>query len=261
MKEEKRPLRLLLGYNEGYSFIHKFDPRVKLVWLLLNLTFILFFSNIGFLVLCLILILSSTFLSGISLKVYLPMIKVMIILGIQFILLEGFLIHEGKILFQLGPINFYLGGVLVGLYGILRLICLAFSFLQFIMWTSPQELTLLTVKLGLPHKYAILTGMALYFLPVIEKDFQEIYESQRARGLELSTIPQKVKGLFPVMMPLILRSLKRTKEVALSMELKGYGRYTNRTFLESIFFTFKDYLALTIIILYFGAILVLLFFV
>lgn len=246
-------MELLLGYKEGTSFIHKLDPRIKLLWLVANLLFILFFASTTFLIVCFALILLITSLSRISLKVYVPMLKVMAVIGIQFILLEGLLIHEGKALFQIGPFPFYLGGVLIGLNGILRLICLAFSFLQFLMWTSPQELTLLTVKLGLPHKYAILTGMTLYFLPVIEKDLKEIYESQQARGLELSSIFQKVKGLFPVIMPLILRSLKRTKEVALAMELKGYTRYSTRTFLGSISFKFVDYIALCIMIIYFGS--------
>ncbi|WP_303864370.1 energy-coupling factor transporter transmembrane protein EcfT [Alkalibaculum bacchi] len=246
-------MKLLLGYNEGDSWIHKLDPRVKLLWLVANLVFVLMFSDTIFLVICFMLILLTTYLSKINLKVYLPMLKIMTVIGIQFILLEGLLIHEGRVLFQIGPFPFYLGGVFIGLNGILRLICLAFSFLQFLMWTSPQELTLLTVKLGLPHKYAILTGMTLYFLPVIEKDLKEIYESQQSRGLELSTIFQKVKGLFPVIMPLILRSLKRTKEVALAMELKGYTRYSTRTFLGSISFKTVDYIALCIMVMYFGS--------
>lgn len=250
-------MKLLLGYKEGTSFIHKLDPRIKFLWLIANLLFILFFANTTFLMICLALILLTTSLSGISLKVYMPMLKVMAVIGIQFILLEGLLIHEGRALFQIGPFPFYLGGVIIGLNGILRLICLAFSFLQFLMWTSPQDLTLLTVKLGLPHKYAILTGMTLYFLPVIEKDLREIYESQQSRGLELNTVFQKVKGLFPVIMPLILRSLKRTKEVALSMELKGYSRYSTRTFLGSISFKSVDYMALCTMIVYFSSLFVL----
>lgn len=245
-------MKLLLGYNEGNSLIHKLDPRVKLLWLVANVIFLLMFSDTRFLIMCFLLILLTTHLSKISLKVYLPMLKVMAIIGIQFMLLEGFLIHEGRVLFQVGPFPFYLGGVFIGLNGILRLICLAFSFLQFLMWTCPQELTLLTVKLGLPHKYAILTGMTLYFLPIIEKDLKEIYESQQSRGLELSSIFQKIKALFPVIMPLILRSLKRTKEVALSMELKGYTRYSTRSFLGSISLKSTDYMASCIIILHFG---------
>lgn len=248
-------MKLLLGYNENDSFIHKLDPRVKLLWLLGNGLALMSFQDVRLLSLCLAIVLLTTMLAGTSLIIYLPMIKIMAIIGVQFILLQGIFRHEGAILFHLSNINFYLGGVLVGIKGILRLIALAFSFLQFLMWTSPKELTLLFVKSGLPHKYAILTGMTLHFIPVIEKDLQDIYESQQARGLELTTGLQKVKGLLPVMLPLILRSLKRTKEVALSMELKGYTRYPTRTFLESISFSSADTIVFCSIIVYFGGLI------
>jgi len=248
-------MKLLLGYNDNKSFIHQLDPRVKLLWLLGNGFVLVLFQDVRLLSLSLILVLVTTVLAGTKLTIYIPMIKIMSIIGVQFIVLQGIFRPEGAVLFHLSSINFYLGGILVGIKGILRLITLAFSFLQFLMWTSPQELTLLFVKSRLPHKYAVLIGMTLHFLPVIEKDLQDIYESQQARGLELTTGLQKAKGLLPVMLPLILRSLKRTQEVALSMELKGYTRHSTRTFLESISFSSVDTIVFCSMIVYFGALI------
>ncbi len=248
-------MKLLLGYSENSSFIHKLDPRVKLLWLLGNLFLILFFQDLTVLVISLGLVLTTTVLAGIPLLVFLPLIKVMSILGVQFVIFQGLLRPEGAVIFQLGSLNFYLGGVLIGIKGITLLITLAFVFLQFVMWTSPNELTLLLVKLGLPQKYAVLLGLALHFLPIMEKDLRTIYDSQQARGLELTTTWQKVKGLVPIILPLILRALKRAQEVALSMELKGYTRFPSRTFLDRIVFTSGDYFVFSSLLVYFSGLI------
>lgn len=248
-------MKLLLEYSENNSFIHRLDPRVKLLWLLGNLILIIFFQYFPVLFLSLGIVLITTILAGISLIVFLPLIKVMAIIGIQFIIFQGFLRPAGTVLFRLGSLNFYLGGVFIGIKGMLLLITLAFLFLQFVMWTAPKELTLLFVKLGLPHKYAVLIGLALHFLPIIEKDLGAIYDSQQARGLELTTVWQKVKGLLPIILPLVLRALKRSQEVALSMELKGYNRFPTRTFLDSISFSLADYFVFSCLVIYFSGLI------
>ncbi|KPU43116.1 energy-coupling factor transporter transmembrane protein EcfT [Oxobacter pfennigii] len=245
-------MKLLLEYNEKKSFIHMLDPRVKLFWLLGNLLLIIFFQDIRMLTLSFGMIMITTVLAGINPRVFLPMVKVMIVVGTQYIIFQGLLRPEGEILFNVLGLNFYAGGMIIGIRGIFLLLNLAFLFLQFVMWTSPQEIALLSVKSGLPDKYAVLMGMALHFLPVIERDLHSIYESQQARGLKLDTLWQKAKGLPPIMLPLILRALKRTQQVALSMELKGYGLHKTRTLINNIAFSKKDYLIFTLLILYFS---------
>ena len=249
-------MKLLFEYSEDSSFIHKLDPRVKLLWLLGNLILIILFHDLIVLILSLGVVLTTTILASISLAVFLPMIKIMTIIGVQYIIFQGLLRPEGTVIFQLGSLNFYLGGVLVGIKGITLLMVLAFLFLQFVMWTSPKELTLLLVKLGLSQKYAVLIGLALHFLPIVEKDMRAIYDSQKARGLELTTTWQKAKGLLPIMLPLILRALKRSQEIALSMELKGYSRFPTRTFLGSISFSSTDYLVLSYLSIYFSGLII-----
>lgn len=57
------------------------------------------------------------------------------------------------------------------------------------------------------------------------------------------------------MLPLILKALKRSEEVALSMELKGYTLYQERTFLQTIAFSKLDYGAGVTICTYFNLML------
>jgi len=248
-------MKLFLGYKNNNSIMHRLDPRIKLFWLIGNLCFVFFLQESWVLLLCLLLVLLTNKLAGIPFCEFSTLLKILSVIGTQIIILQAFLYHQGTIIGQIIGLKIYLGGIFLGINSFLVLLNLALLCLQFTMWTSPEDLTLLLVKFHLPPKYAVLVGLALHFLPVMEKDLTAIYESQQARGLELSTFFQKVKGLMPVMLPLILKALKRSEEVALSMELKGYTLHQERTFLHTIAFSKLDYGAGAIILTYFSLIL------
>jgi len=248
-------MKLLMG-QAGSLIIHRIDPRTKMFWLIGNLLISFTFHGIGTLSLLLAMILLTSILAKIRLNNFMPLLKIMTVVGIQFVLLQGFLRPQGAVICRLGSFKLYLGGVLIGTQGILFLFILTLLCLQFLLWTTPEELTLVMVELGIPHKYAVLLGLALRFIPVVEKDLGTIIESQQTRGLELKTIRQKISGLASVSLPLILRTLKRAQDVALSMELKGYTLYTRRTLLRSLKLTSIDYFCLVMSLFYFGLVAV-----
>lgn len=248
-------MKLLMGQT-GSLIIHRIDPRIKMFWLIGNLFISFAFHDIGTLSFLLTMILLTLVLAKIRLKDFLPLLKIMAVVGIQFVLLQGFLRPQGSLICQLGSFKLYFGGIIIGIQGILFLSLLTLLCLQFLLWTTSEELTLLMMELGIPHKYAVLLGLTLRFIPVVEKDLHTIIESQQTRGLELKTIRQKVSGLASISPPLILRTLKRAQDVALSMELKGYTLYTRRTLLRSLKLTIMDYFCLVISLFHFGLVTV-----
>jgi energy-coupling factor transport system permease protein len=231
-----------------------FDPRVKMAWLGTGIALAAWHQHIGLLVLQLILILGVNRWIGLSLGRLRPLFKVTAILGVQLILLQGFLQPEGSKLFVLAGLGFYAGGALLGLTGILLISVLALLFFQFLFWTPPREITLLLIKMRLPYRYAFTAGMAVRFLPVLQMDLQSIYQSQLSRGLHLDGFFKKIKGLPPIMLPLILMTLRRADAVARSMELKGFGLQPRVTLLAELKMGRKDLGALAAIALY-GALL------
>ena len=122
-----------------------FDPRVKLAWLGTGVALAVWHQHIGLLVLQLILILGVNRWIGLSVGRLRPLAKVTAVLGLQLILLQGFLQPAGSKLFILAGLGFYTGGALLGLKGILLISALALLFFQFLFWTSPREITLLEV--------------------------------------------------------------------------------------------------------------------
>ena len=226
------------------------DPRVKLAWLGIGVVLTVCHSHGGFLGLQLIVILLINHWIGLSAARLVPLFKVTGIIGLQLLLLQGFLQPVGPKLFVLAGFGFYGGGVLLGLRGILTVSVLALLFFQFLFWTPVREITLLLIKLGLPYRYAFAAGMAVRFLPLLQTDLQDIYRSQLSRGLQLDGFFRKISGLPPLMVPLILKTLRRAEAVARSMELKAFGLHSRVTLLEGLKMTGKDFGAVTAIAAY-----------
>lgn len=86
---------------------------------------------------------------------------------------------------------------------------------------------------GLPHRlgYVLLASMNL--LPTMLKRSAEIREAQTARGLPLGVgLGGRVKGLLPMVGPLLLGSVAEVEERALALEARGFGASRRRTWLH-----------------------------
>ncbi|AFM27533.1 energy-coupling factor transporter transmembrane component T family protein [Desulfomonile tiedjei] len=246
-------MQLLVSYSRD-SAISRLDPRVKILWLIGNAIFTVWGLSPGLVAWNFFVVLFTIRLAGISLRNLLPFLKIMAVIGIQLILLQGLLRTQGSPVFHLGPATFYSEGLLLGAMGVLTLTSLSLLFLQFIMCTTPEEMTLLMINCRLPASSAVLVGLAFRFLPLLERDLREIHESQESRGIALTTTWQKAKGIVTVILPLILRTLRRTHEVSLTMELKGFRLHDTRTFLEDLSFRRTDRLAAAAIGAYFAVV-------
>jgi energy-coupling factor transport system permease protein len=240
-------------------FINRLDPRVKLFWLLggLGLTVWGIYHD-ALMPLCVLLVLMIT----ICLLLQAPfgrillILKISAIIGIQLIVLQGFFHQVGTVIISVGPFKLFSGGILLGFQGVLTILCLVLVFVQFFISTHPQEIRQLLEKWKVPSKYAILVELSVRFIPLLKHDLKAIYESQASRGLELTGFFQKIRGLPPIMIPLILRSLRRAEKISLAMELKGFALHPQTTSLHKLRFTDQDrWGMLGAIILYGGFVL------
>jgi energy-coupling factor transport system permease protein len=82
---------------------------------------------------------------------------------------------------------------------------------------------------------------------VLEQELKAIMEAQAARGLENQGFWTRGMGTVFILIPFCLRSIRRSGEVALAMELRGYGYGPTRTFLHRVAFRGTD-LAVTVAI-------------
>lgn len=239
---------LITPYAYRNNPIHRLDPRTKLLWFLAMLVLSIVTQQPELLVAGIALVLLVSLAAGLDLRRYGPLVKAMIPVTIAVVILQ-LIYAEGEVFAYAGPIALHTRGFQIAFGVMFRIILIVMVCLQFFMWVHPNDLALTFVAFRLPYRYALLFGLSLRTFPVLERELIRIYDSQAARGLELSGSLRKIIHLIPVMLPFVLRALRRTTEVALAMELRAFGLYRTRTYLRSLQFTRADWLASGLIVL------------
>ncbi|HMD88119.1 MAG TPA: energy-coupling factor transporter transmembrane component T [Anaerolineaceae bacterium] len=104
-------------------------------------------------------------------------------------------------------------------------------------------------RLGVPvQDFVMVVQVTLHFIPFLAQAAERIAKAQASRGADWGThsggLFQRVRQVFPLIVPLFLTSLRRAENLALAMEARGYGSQTRRTSMVVMRMQVKDGLAL-----------------
>ncbi len=135
--------------------------------------------------------------------------------------------------------TFYTGVILS-----LRLLALSSSMSWFFLSSTPEDIGRAMSVAGLPIELTFSFTMAIRFIPVIYDEFQSIYDTQRSRGLELEKggFRNRIRNLMPVLIPLLVGTIRRTYEIADAMEVRAFGASPKRTTYRPLRLKSGDYL-------------------
>lgn len=231
------------------SMISKIDPRLKFVWCLTILSAALITDNIlGQLILIGLLFISQWSMTK-SLKSFGILTLVLLVVGSQLLIIQLLFCREGVVIWEWGILKIYSEAVPNALLGYLRTSALAYAAVQFIAWTPSIDGILMLKSFGLPYRYAMLVGVAARFFPLMQKEYAAISQSQMVRGLDTTGVWRKIKALPPTFFPLLYRALRRSADTALSMELRGFGLYKERTFTKELTPRLWEKLAIVLLLL------------
>lgn len=225
---------VLTTYAYRDSFVFRLDPRVKVAWLAVMLLVSITTSRPALLAAYLMLILAAAALAGVPFGHLWPTARAMLSVAAVIIFIQLFLHPGPHPLLQVGGVRLYREGFPIGLEVALRIYCIVLASLLTFIWMDPTSMTLMLLKTGLNYRYAMLVSLSLRTFPLLERELGKIYDSQQARGMELRGTLRKLIRLFPVMMPFVLRALRRANEIAVAMELRGFGYRKERTWQRSI---------------------------
>ena len=224
----------------GRSPIHKLDPRVKIISVILVIvTIFVSKTYIGF-AMCTTLSVALVALSRIHFSTILKSLKPIVIV-LAFTVIANILWTKGETpLIDTGVIHICKEGIIYALMMALRIICLIVStFVLLTYTTSPVALTdalerLLSplAKLRLPvHEFSMMMSIALRFIPTLLRETDKIIAAQKARGadFENGSLIKRVKALIPILVPLFVSSFRRADELANAMECRLYTGGSGRT--------------------------------
>ncbi len=252
-------------YVPGNSFVHKLDPRTKIISsvLLLSLTLLLRDSLdyivFGFFVLLLYLL---SRVAGSLVRILRPTIYLVI-----FILLINMFFTPGEVLGKLGVIIITREGVEKGLTMGVRLIYLICISSVVTLTTSPVRMTDGLESLFSPFKrigcptseIAMMINIALRFIPTFWEETDKIQKAQASRGADFDSWNpgRRVKYSVAMLVPLFISAFRRADELAAAMESRGYAVGMERTSLYELHMGLRDCFVLlalmlvTIIFLFF----------
>jgi energy-coupling factor transport system permease protein len=209
-------------------------PRLKLAWYLLILSLVLSASEPWLVALGGALSLGLSLMARLPGRPFLKAFPLVMLVGGQVLLLHLLFNTAGDTLFTVAFWDVHVGAVWAALRAWLRLACLMVASLQLYLWLRPGELVHMLAAARIPYRYATLAGLALRFLPEMEHEFRGVVEAQAARGLPVQGTFARLRAFLPLALPFLFRVLRRADDVALSLELRGFGAEPQRTFLEGV---------------------------
>ncbi|MEM2924305.1 MAG: energy-coupling factor transporter transmembrane component T [Methanocellales archaeon] len=218
---------LKIKFERKKSFIHKLDPRAKLL-LAIALASYTFIEQIYIHILIFILIILISTLG----KVMKTFIK------IAFSSLPIFIF-----IFSL---NYLYLGLEYSLMISLRFLNLILIFSAIFLTTTPDELSLALNARGIPQSFSFILISAVRFMHLISREADEITQAYIARcGKVGSNFVDRLRVYKSILIPLIAISIRRSITMAEALEMRGFGT-SKRTSLREMKIGPRDVLVILI---------------
>ncbi|MDR1467381.1 MAG: energy-coupling factor transporter transmembrane protein EcfT [Oscillospiraceae bacterium] len=256
-------------YLPGDSVLHKLDPRIKILLTIAQIALVFFVENYKSMALVITQILMIVLISGITFGFYLKSLKVVILIALITSFLNLFY-GKGEALFTFWIINITENSIKNGITSAARIISLILISSSLTFTTLPNDLTTAMERLMKPLKVfkvpvceiAMITTIALRFIPTLFEESNKIIMAQKARGANLETkkIKEKFKAFMPIIILLFISSFRRAYELSVAMECRCYRGSENRTKLRVFKIKSVDIFAVAFTILYGAAVIILSFY-
>lgn len=243
--------KILLGrYVQLDSWVHRLDPRTKLLGSLYFVMMVFLAQNwLGYALLSLYTLLAVK-LTNLSLKFFWNGLKPLIGLMLFTVIFQILFSKGGTVYWQWGPLSLSSGGIESGIFIFIRLVLIIVMSTILTLTTTPLALTdgiehLLRpfAKFGFPaHEFALMLSIALRFVPTLLDEAHKIMNAQRSRGVEFDqgNFLQRVKAIVPILVPLFVSAFNRAEEMATAMEARGYRGSEGRSKYRQLAFSSSD---------------------
>ncbi|WP_462273218.1 energy-coupling factor transporter transmembrane component T family protein [Methanohalophilus sp.] len=241
-----------LSFVSGNSFLHKLDPRTKLIATML-ISILIFRLHLTGLVLLFALFIFLYYLSSVRIAMLRNLRPIAPFLILIFIF-QLFLI-PGNSFMDLYGFSATSEGFLEGLRIVGRFVLLIQFASLLTATTSPAHITAGIERLlrPLPGKVlgvtsfeiATMMSLSIHLIPVLNRFLREVYQAQLCRGLGRQ---KRISGLVSLAVPLLRGSFRMMDDISLGMESRCYqGNY--RTSLFELKMEKNDWMALILVLI------------
>lgn len=225
-------------YYQGSSWVHRLDPRTKIIASLVYIVCIFVvhtFIGFGF---CFAVLAAVIAVSKVPLSFILRGLKpVFLIILLTFVL--NLFMYDGHVLVKFWVLTITWEGLYRAVFMAVRLILLIIGTSMLTLTTRPISLTdgieyLLSPfeRFGLPAgEIAMMMTIALRFIPTLLEETDKIMKAQQARGADFETgnIVTRAKHMLPILVPLFISAFRIAQDMAMAMEARCYRGGKGRT--------------------------------
>ena len=205
-------------YHPGTSFLHRLDPRTKLVFLPVYIVCIFLARTVltgiaGFLVLIALIALSAVPLRFMLRGLRTPLVVLLIADVLNIILLDD--------------------GLRISVWLTLRICEVVLASNLLTLTTRPGEiaaglekgLSFLKVFRVPVHDIATMVAVAFRFIPILTQEARDLMDAQTMRGADFrhGSLVRRAKALGPLSVTVFASAFRRADEMALAMDSRLYG--------------------------------------
>jgi energy-coupling factor transport system permease protein len=236
-------------YVAGDSFLHRLNPLSKVLATLPVMVFMALTTDIYTPVAFIGLLLIVTLGLG-----HIPLGRLVQLVSAPAFFLLGFvvfyplvvrpeLVNHTPILWQVGPLTVYQGGLLFGLTTGLRLYTLLLCSLPFSLTTDSSDfIRALVQRWRLPYRIGYGTLAAFRFVPMLQTELRVIQSAHKVRGLSSrGGLRARYQQLQRYAVPLLATAIRQAERTALAMDGRAFGAFETRTYYRQLRFTVRDY--------------------
>jgi energy-coupling factor transport system permease protein len=217
-------------YLDKDTWIHRLDPRTKMISLLIVFIICLCFNH----PLYMGVISLGVMLIAIYAKAVLNFWRLRLILTLLILfstVMWPFFAKGMTPLWSWGPLHMSQESLLYGTAMGLRLATFVGSGLIFLSTTRNEELTNGLIRMGVPYPIAFALSTALRLVPTFAGVGATIIQAQIARGLDLESgsILSRIGKFIPQAVPLFIYAIRHTNLLAMALESKGFSPESKRS--------------------------------
>ncbi|MCD8372983.1 MAG: energy-coupling factor transporter transmembrane protein EcfT [Clostridia bacterium] len=255
-------------YYPAESFVHKMDPRTKLLFLIGFIVAIFISDTLYGMLLCLIALIIIVIAAKVPFGKVLKSVKGIIFILVLTSVLNLFF-HGGEHLLtpETWAIKIYREAVVYTIFLLLRLFLLVMASAVLTLTTTPVRLADGIESLLSPlkvirfpvHELALIMSIALRFIPILIDETNRIIAAQKARGadFESGNIFKRVKAIVPILIPLLISAFRRAEELGDAMDARCYSGSKNRTKYKKLKFGWRDLIGALVLALVIAGIVLL----
>ena len=244
-------------YYPSNSFVHKLDPRMKILFLVAYIVAVFLCKNFYALGACAAVFLLIAAFSGVPIKSLLRSVKAIVFLLLFTAVLNLFFYQGETVLVSWGIIKITQEAVYFTIFLAARLFLLVLSSSVLTLTTTPVALTDGIESLLTPlkwirfpvHELALIMSIALRFIPILTDETGRIMNAQKARGadFESGNMFKRIKAIIPILIPLLISAFRRADELGDAMDARCYTGSKIRTKYKKLKFSWRDIVAFVLV--------------